>query len=100
MSAVERSCKRCGKSFDASGRRHRKLFCSELCKKFYANEKLFAGQAEGEDYLVCPECGIKSKILSKHVKTEHGSLEAFCEKHGLDPAKTVAPSWRAANVEA
>lgn len=83
-----------------AGSRHRKLFCSKLCSHLYYNGKKFAGAAEGEDYLVCPECGYKTKLLSRHVRLAHGSVAEFCKKHGFDPSKLVSPKWLAANIEA
>jgi len=34
----------------------------------------FAGQIEGQDYVVCALCGFKAKWLTRHVRREHGEV--------------------------
>lgn len=64
----------------------------EFLKK--KNETLFADKAEGVDYVVCKECGLKASQLSKHVKSYHDlTPEQYYEKHNCDRTALMSQSY-------
>lgn len=59
-------CDNCGKAFETiSGR---KRFCSTMCKEISWSKDDYP---DGNDYIVCKECGIRGKQLVMHIRKVH-----------------------------
>jgi len=51
--------------------------------KTWQEEQRWAGKVEGEDYIVCLECGHRAGTLARHLKAVHGiTADQYRVKHG------------------
>jgi predicted transcriptional regulator len=67
-------------------------------KQWKADQR-WAGKVEGEDYVVCLECGHRAASLARHLKAEHGiTADEYRVRHGdvlIRPSKVTAKRSKA-----